>query len=239
MKVTVFGLLIIVAMDILFSDRVMADQRSYVWTYEYLTVPKGEAELETYFTISAPEKDNLKGNTSTEHRFEFEVGMNERFDFAIYQIFLQEPAEESLRYKGFRLRARYRIGEKGRYFVDPLIYLEYKGLSDFSEHGVEAKLILAKDLGRFNIALNPIVDFEFGDKNEVEAEYTLGMSYKINDLLRLGIEAKGSKDGHYVGPVIAHGKGRFWVTLGLTFNVGSVEEGKPKFQTRMLLGIRF
>jgi len=238
MKVTVFGLFVLVTMGTLFPCRVMADQRSYVWTYEYLTVPRGEAELETYFTISAPDKDNLEGNTSTEHRLELEVGMTECFDFAIYQIFSQAP-EEGLEYDGFQLRARYRIGEKGKYFVDPLIYLEYKGVPDFSEHGLEAKLILARDIGRFNIALNPILEFEFGDENEVDPEYALGMSYWINDLLRLGIEAKGSADGHYFGPVIAHGKGRFWVTLGSAFNVGSVEQGKPEFQIRMLLGIGF
>ena len=70
-----------------------------------------------------------------------------------------------------------------------------------------------------------------------EPEYALGMNYRINNLFSLGIEAKGSADGHYVGPVIAHGKGRFWVSLGSAFNVGSVEEGKPEFQMRMLLGI--
>lgn len=237
MKVTVFSLFVLITTATLFTGDVLADQRSYVWTYEYLTVPRGEAELETYFTISTPDKSNLEGNTSTEHRLELEVGMTERFDFSVYQIFSQTP-EEELRYKGFQLRARYRIGEKGKYLVDPLIYLEYKGVSDFSEHGVEAKLILAKDIGRFNIALNPIIEFEFEDENKVEAEYALGMSYGVNRLLRIGLEAKGSKDGHYIGPVISHG-GRFWVTLGSAFNVGSVEEGKPEFQMRMLLGIGF
>ena len=236
MKVIVFGVFVVVAMSTLFPCSVMADQRSYVWTYEYLTVPRGEAELESYFTISAPDKDNLKGHTTTEHRLELEIGMTERFDFAIYQIFSQAP-EEGLEYDGFQLRARYRIGEKGKYFVDPLIYLEYKGVPDFAEHALEAKLILAKDIGHFNIALNPILEVEFGDENKIEPEYALGMNYRINNLFSLGIEAKGSADGHYVGPVIAHGKGRFWVSLGSAFNVGSVEEGKPEFQMRMLLGI--
>ena len=236
MKVTLFGLFVLVAAGALLPCGVRADQRAYVWTYEYLTVPKGEAELETYFTISAPHKDNLEGNTSTEHRLELEVGMTNRFDFAIYQIFSQ-ALENGLEYDGFQLRARYRIGEKGKYFVDPLMYLEYKGVPDFAEHGFEAKLILARDIGRFNIALNPILEVEFGDKNEIQPEYAFGLSCRSGDLLRVGIEAKGGADGHYVGPVIAHGKGRFWVTLGSAFNVGSVQQGKPEFQTRMLLGI--
>jgi len=214
----------------------MADQRSYVWTYEYLTVPGGDAEIETYFTMSSPDKRKLKGNTTTEHKFEIEVGMTDRFDFAIYHVFSQSP-EEAFKYDGFQLRARYRIGEKAKYLVDPLIYLEYKGVPDFAEHGIEAKLVLAKDIANFNISFNPIVEFEFGDEDEIEPEYALGMSYRISDLLRFGIEAKGNADANYIGPVISHGKGRFWVTLGSAFNIGSVEKGKAEFEIRMLLGI--
>ncbi len=213
----------------------VADNRSYVWTYEYLTVPRGEAEIETYFTLSTPDKKHMSGKTFAEHRFELEVGMTDRFDFAVYQIFSQAP-DEGLVYDGFQLRGRYRIGEKGQYFLDPLIYLEYKAVPDFSEHGVETKLILAKDFGRFNIALNPIVGFEFGDENKTELEYAVGMRYRLSRLLSVGLEAKGSEDGHYIGPVISHG-GRFWVALGSAINVGSVEAGKPEFQMRMLLGI--
>ncbi len=233
MKVALFILLALVS---LLPCAATADQRSYVWTYEYHTVPKGEAEIESYFTISAPGTDSLEGKASSEHKFELEVGMTDRFDFAIYQVFSQAP-KQSLTYDGFQLRARYRIGEKGKYFLDPVLYLEYKGVPDFAVHGFEAKLILARDFGRFNIALNPILDIELADSNEANSEYAVGMNYGVNDMLRLGIEAKGSESGHYIGPVIAHGKGRFWVAIGSAFKVGSVDQGKPGFQLRMLAGI--
>ena len=47
MKVTVFSLIVLITTVTLFFGDVLADQRSYVWTYEYLTVPRGEAELES------------------------------------------------------------------------------------------------------------------------------------------------------------------------------------------------
>lgn len=213
-----------------------ADLRSYVWTYEYQTLPRGEAELEYYFTLSAPDSSSIKTNVSTEHKLEYEMGMTKHFDFAIYQVFKQTPGE-SLQYEAFQLRARYRIGQKGDHVVDSLVYMEYEGVPDFSEHAVEAKWVLAKDLGQFNVAFNPTLEFKFGDENKIEPKYALGVSYRINDLFRLGIEAKGGEDGHYVGPVISHGKGRFWATLGSAFNVGSVETGEPEFQMRMLFGI--
>lgn len=226
-----------VILTLLSATHLQADQRSYVWTYEYLTVPRREAELEWYFTLSSLDQGRFKDNTGVEHRVEFEVGMTDRFDFAVYQIFTQAPGQ-SLTYKGFQLRARYRFGEKGMYFMDPLVYLEYKGVGDLSEHGVEAKLILAKDLGRVNIALNPIVEFEFGHESEVETEYAMGVNYAFSKLLRIGLEAKGSENGHYVGPVISHG-GRYWVALGSAFKVSSISEGKPEAQVRLLLGFEF
>jgi hypothetical protein len=235
MKSTLSGAIVLFAMVTLAAGTLRADQRSYVWTYQYMTVPRGEAEIESYFTLSAPDIHRLKGNTSTEHRIELEVGMTDRFDFAIYQIFSQGP-QEGLQYDGFQLRGRYRIGEKDQYFLDPLIYLEYKAAADLSEQGLETKLILAKDIGRFNVALNPILGYEFGAGSEWEAEYAAGMSYSVSRLFRIGVEAKGSEDGHYIGPVISHG-GRFWVALGSAINVGNVGEGKPEFQMRMLLGV--
>lgn len=214
-----------------------ADQRSFVWTYEYLTLPPGEAELEYYFTISAPDSSSLETNVTSEHKFEYEVGMTKHFDFAIYQVFKQAP-EQALEYKGFQLRARYRFGEKDQYPVDSLLYLEYKGVPDFAEHGIEAKVVLAKTIGRLTIAVNPVLEVEIGeDETEVEAEYAAGVSFAFNELLKVGLEAKGSEYGHYIGPVLAHGKGRFWSTLGSAILLGDGDEGQPELQVRLLLGI--
>jgi hypothetical protein len=236
MRYTICILAAFVVTGAFLMDDALADQRSYVWTYEYMTLPRGEAEIETYFTLSTPDKGEFEGNVSTEHRIELEVGMTDRFDFGIYQIFSQAPGE-NLEYKRFQVRSRYRIGEKGKYFVDPLVYVEYKAVPDFSEHGLEAKLILARDFGRLNVSVNPIVEFEFEDENEIETEYTVGTSYLVNEFLRVGIEAKGGEAGHYVGPVISHGNENFWVALGSAANVGSVDEGRAEFQARMLLGM--
>jgi hypothetical protein len=36
----------------------MGDTRSYVWTYEYGTEPKGGAEIEYFFTAQSGEEDS-------------------------------------------------------------------------------------------------------------------------------------------------------------------------------------
>lgn len=214
-----------------------ADQRSYVWTYEYSTLEQGEAEIESYFTLSTPDQGKMEGQTTAQHQVEIEIGMTDRFDIGIYQVFSQAPGE-AMQYEGFKLRARYRIGEKGEYWLDPLIYAEYKGMPDFAEHEMETKLVLARDFDRFRLALNPTLEFKFGgEEEEVEAAYAAGIRYRVNDLLRVGLEAKGGEGAHYVGPVIAHGGERFWTALGTAFHVGDVDPGKAEFEVRLLLGI--
>jgi len=113
--------LLFLLLNFLFAFQSFADRRFYVWTYEYKTVEKGWAEVESYFTLSTPDKEKIKGNMSSEHQIELEAGMTEKFDFSVYQVF-EQKAQENFKYKGFKLRFRYKIGEKGKYFMDPLLY---------------------------------------------------------------------------------------------------------------------
>ena len=77
---------------------------------------------------------NLSNNTKIVHQLELEIGMNERYDIALYHQFEQQ---DTFKYKGYKVRGRYRIGEKNKYVLDPLFYIEYHGKPDFSEHGIE------------------------------------------------------------------------------------------------------
>lgn len=216
-----------------------SDQRSFVWTYDYQTMERGTAELETYFTLSTPDLGTMEGRTSAEHQVEVEVGMTDRFDFAVYQVFAQAPGED-LAYRGFKLRGRYRLGEKGRSFFDPLLYLEYQGSQDLAEQAVEGKLVLGRNLGKLRLALNPTLELELEDGEwEAVPEYAVGLSYELHPLLLLGLEAKGSRHGHYVGPVLAHGEEDLWMTIGAAIGAGAVDRGKPELQVRALMGIAF
>ena len=157
--------------------------------------------------------------------------MNNKFDFAIYHQFEEQ---ESFTYKGYKLRGRYRIGKKNQYFLDPLLYLEYHGKPDFSEHGIESKLILAKETEKIIVSFNPVLEIE---DDEIETEYAMGLTYKINKILNAGIEFKGSEYGHYWGPTISHGTHDIWFSLGSAFALGAVKEGKAEMEIRMIIGV--
>jgi hypothetical protein len=197
----------------------------------------GEVELEHYLSFSTPSSNSFNGVTTTEHNIEIEVGMTDRFDFSIYQVFKQLP-ESQFQYTGYKLRFRYRLGEKGDYLIDPLLYFEYKGKPDFSEHGYEGKLILAKDFGKINIAVNPVFEYEYKNSEwESELKYNAGISYRLDGLLKVGLEARGGENGHYIGPVISHGTGKAYVALGSAIAMTDIKNDKPEMMIRMILGI--
>ena len=105
------------------SGTALADQRSYVWTYEYLTLSKDSAEFEIY--LDAKTADRQQDNSSDwRQQFELEYGITDRFDTALYLVYEQKE-EESLNYAGYKLRFRYRIAEKNVLPLDLLLYAEH------------------------------------------------------------------------------------------------------------------
>lgn len=111
-------------------------------------------------------------------------------------------------------------------------------MPDFSVHEFEAKLILAKTLGKIEWAVNPRIEFEREDGvTETSWAYTAGVNYDWGSLFRSGQELKGSASGHYVGPVISHGKEELWFALGLLRAIIDVAAGKPRMMVRLIVGV--
>jgi hypothetical protein len=218
------------------TSSLFADHRNFVWTYEYMIMDKGLAEFESYQTFSTKDLDDMSNTTTTELNMEFEIGMNDFWDAAIYQNFKQVPGG-SLKYSGFKIRNRFKIGETGKYFLDPLIYIEYIGDGSFSKHEIEPKLILAKTMGKFSFSLNPYCEIEkVEDEWEFTPKYAMGATYNLFNYFNVGFEFKGDKEVHYFGPTISHGSKSFWFALGTLFNLNEIKPGYSKLQTRMIMG---
>ncbi len=220
---------------LLLSSAAEADQKSYVWTVEYLTLPKGGFEVEYSLTVKRADF-NRSGTTGYEHQVEIEYGITDHWDVAMYQV-ADQAAGESLDYAGMKIESRYRFGERGRYIVDPLLYLEYK-IDVHDEDAIEAKLVLAKDIGNLNIAYNQIIEAELGRSGEVEHEYATAVSYAVHHAVRIGVESKGSysEREYAIGPTIAWVQGRFWATIGAVFGLNSRTDD---MHLRLIVGIPF
>jgi hypothetical protein len=222
------------------STSAYADRRGYVWTYEYHTLPKGDIELEQYLTTELPDLGNTKVNR-WKYWLEVEYGITDHWDISLYQMFKNVNKENNSwsEYDGFKVRTRYRFGEKGLTFIDPLLYLEYIRNDDFSKPNIlEGKLILAKNIKRIDFSYNLIFKGELESDGVTEHEYAAGMSYEIIPAFKFGMESKGNytEDEYSIGPTISWATQKFWITIGSVFGLN---RRTRDLDIRMIFGIPF
>jgi hypothetical protein len=206
-----------------------------------MTIPKGESELEYYLTAKVPDSHKYDDKNSWEHQVEFEYGLTDRWDIGFYQRWqhTNTQADDKFEYTGTKLQTRYRFGEKGTYPLDTLLYLEYirPDGSDAPEK-VEGKLVLAKDIGNFNIAYNQIIEAGINNNGEIEHEYAGGLNYEFSPALKIGLESTGNltEGKFYLGPTISWARGEFWIGLGA---LRGLNDRSDDLRVRLIVGIPF
>jgi hypothetical protein len=171
-----------------------ADRRAYGETYEAVTAPQGEIDVETWFTGAT--QSDLDGGPATRGfrgMLELEYGITERWDVALYNMLDMGTLQPG--YAGFKIETRFRPSLPGQWFVDPVIYLEYqrRTIGDASD-ALELKVILAKDMGPWNFAVNVAGEVESlpGVGLNPELEYAVGVSREAGTpALKVGVEAFG------------------------------------------------
>lgn len=232
------GALLMFLALIFMTSSAMADRRNYVWTYQYYTMPQDKTELEFYQTTK------LRDTDEWEYRIELEQGIANRIDVAVYQIFTQ-PEGGSFKWNAAQIRMRYRIGEEGQYFMDPLIYVEYNRKTDLkAPNKLEGKLILAKTIDRFNLAINPVYELFFAPDVEHEAGLDIGMSWQfhprfiaaVESTSRFEFEDDETETSSYLGPTISFASGNWYYTMGAAFGVTDESDDA---RVRFIMGVGF
>ncbi len=223
------------------SGTAVADRRSYVWTYEYQTMPKGQSEIEYYLTHKVADFNRYHRKNVWDNQVEYEYGLTDRWDLAVYQRWEQTntKSEDEFEYTGTKLRTRYRFSEKGVWPLDTLLYLEYIW-PDYSgsPQKIEGKIILAKDFGKYNLAYNQIIVKGINNNGVTEHEYAIGLSYEFNPRLKIALESKGNftEEKYYLGPTVSWATEKFWVNLGALRGLNDISDD---FQIRLIVGIPF
>jgi hypothetical protein len=169
-----------------------ADQRSYAFTYQPITAPRGGIDLELYSTLADPPGD-AAGGRLWRHQVEVEYGITDRWDVSLYNVF-RRPHGGELEYEAFKVRTRYRLADPGAWPVDVVAYLEVaQSVVDERPTKLEEKLIVGKDLGRANLTANLVAEQEFEDGTAaLEWGWGGGASWEFAPSLRLGAEAFGA-----------------------------------------------
>jgi len=230
----------------LMAPNAIAHERQYVWNQEYQTLPQGMFEIESITTTKVPDFKKTNAN-KWEYKEEVEYGLTDRITLAHYEhwetVNRSGTDKDTTKYSGFNFEGKYRIGEAGRYWVDPLLYFEIS--RDPREERIpltlEGKIIFSKNFGKLNIVYNQIVESETGQKGKTEHEFTFGCDYAISDSFRMGYESKGqywnpedNRNELAMGPTVSYSHQYFWVTVGTLFGINHAADD---WQTRLIVGI--
>lgn len=234
-----------------------AHVRRYVWTEQYNTLPQGGFELESWTTFKVPDWDK-SGENLVEYQGELEYGVTDHWTVAHYERWKRENQtgvdddgvgkKDSTFYEGFKFESKYRIGEKGKYWLDPLLYLEWsteprERRENKNVNAIEAKVVLSKDFGKWNVAYNQIMESGLGKRGRTEQNFSLGASYEIFSGVRVGGEFFGNywkpashRNELSIGPTLSYESQYFWVTAG--FGFGANHAGDDT-EARVIVGVPF
>ena len=197
--------------------------------YPYQTLGKGMAELETLNSFVPSGHNHGDAGTSSgdlpsdkmyRTALEATYGLSEHVEGAAY-LQLARPNAGSFQYAGSKFRLRGSLFEQGELPIDLGWYAELEWHRtpqfDASELEMEFKPIVAKDVGRFEIDLNPIFEkaiFVGPDKNKgFEFGYAAGVYYNYMRQISPGLEFYGGigliddtdplhEQQHYIFPVL-------------------------------------
>lgn len=223
----------------------LAGERTFAFSYGYGTVPQGGVEVEHYATAKLEEDGE---SLDWEHQIELEYGITDRLESGLYFV-AGQTGEGPFSYRGFKARLRYRLGNEGVGPIDPALYLEYVGSPTFQEHGIEAKVILAKKISLVEIALNLEYVVELSDEGVAhELEPTLGVGVHVAPWAIVGVESmtelewEGGEMGgpfEWAGPSLhlAGEGGKMWMTLAGLVGVTEETRADHGFMVRSLVAV--
>ncbi len=190
-----------------------AQDRHFAWTYESTTLPKGAIDIEPWVTFSAGGENFYN---SYENRIEFETGLTDRLQTAVYlntgqKSFALTDADGEITGLGksssFSFSNEWKLNILNP-SVSPVglgLYAEY-GLST-DEIELEFKLLLDKKTARSIFSYNFVTELEFesefeeeGGEGEIETEKEfiiendLAYMYMIKPTLGIGLEARNHNE---------------------------------------------
>ncbi len=237
------------------ASTALADRRAYGVTYEAVTAPRGELDVETWTTFAPQgEVDGGPSSRGMREMIELEYGITDRWDAALYNMLDVTSGDTESGYAGFKVETRYRPTDRGEWFVDPVLYLEFQQLYRGDAHQkVEGKLILAKDIGNVNIAGNVALEEErMTDATwNTEVEYAAGTSYALSPAWMIGAEVFGKAENgemggvdhrSWAGPALSWAGGGtgalsgVWVTLA---GGAGLTRDSDSYYARLIVGFQF
>jgi hypothetical protein len=178
-----------------------ANPRPLPFTYNYETLPEGDAEVEQYVDlVPVKAESQISGAnvwyTATQFQTELEYGITDRLEMAIYGAIAPRPGEQYVNTAvltegtGLKERLRLRLADEGAWPIDVALYGEVVEYED--EFELEAKIILQKRIGDLRVAANLWAEREWlysANQQDWVINPTLGATYQVTPLFSVGIDS--------------------------------------------------
>jgi hypothetical protein len=217
---------------LLLPEAARAHVRNYLDTYGYYTLEKNAMEVELWTDRITP----AEGESFWQHKTEVEYGITDRWSLGLYGIFVEDQGLSA-----WQVENRYRLTRPGQLPVDLAGYIEYKGgINGKDSDEWEGKIIAAKELGRWNVSVNGIVEVEKEpgqDEWETHPALALGTAYRANDRVTPGLELFLRENESRITPGLYIN-----IVPGVRLNLGvgfGIVSQADKTQLRSLLEIEF
>jgi hypothetical protein len=229
----------------------LANPRPLPFTYTYPTLPKGTYEIEQYVDLDPVKALSTSTGEPTWYvasslQTEFEIGITDSLELGLYATFVPQPTDAFAETptlpegNGSKQRLRYRFKEEEQLPLDFAVYGEVT--ENEREIELEAKLIVARKIGKLHLELNASTEFEFYYRGEQEIVLnpSAGLTYQVAPIFHPGLEwwlhaefpldddeAEGfnREPQNYIGPAMMFNFGPAWWSLGAYFRLNSI--GRP------------
>jgi hypothetical protein len=214
-----------------------ATERHFAFTYETGVLQPGEAEFEPWTTFRVGRE---RYYSRVDNRLEFELGLTERLQTALYWNFSTRAADSedlgtgqvtrdySFDFATVASEWKYKLSDPVADALGSALYVE--GALGPVEAGIEAKLLLDKQLGKWLLATNLVFEHEWEfavpgrTVREIELELPLAIAYFVSPSFSAGLELVPTAeiyDGEletiafYAGPSIGAAYDSWWLSLAL------------------------
>ncbi|MEI7896714.1 MAG: hypothetical protein WCJ26_06730 [bacterium] len=253
------------------SYNLWAQDRIFNYVYQSGILGRGDRELEIWTTYSAGRENFYHG---LDTRAEFEIGLNRHLQTAFYLNYTSKAtgqANDSVTLLekendfSFSNEWKVKLSDQAANVIGLALYGEITiGTTEF---GIEAKVILDKQIGLVTQALNIVFEPEWEwkpqeGKIKTSAEYKFEFNYGIGVALgkgwSLGAEIRNPNvyyDDHwvnsalYAGPTVSYSMNAFWINLtfmpqiaglrGITPGQGLNLDEFERYQGRLLFSYAF
>ena len=246
------GLLVSIA-----TSFVNADPRPFTFSNDTYPMGKGDWEYEQWVTWRVSKEDE-SDYQRFDFRHEFEFGVTDNFDIAVYlPTWRYEDSEEfsGTRFQSVDVEGIVYLSNPVTDAVGIALYAETKVGEDVL--GFENKLLVQKDVGNWVFLYNLVLETELegvfatDEENEVEGElaHTFGVSYAVapgwfvggEGIVESEFDDWSEYEGTtvYAGPAISFQRNEnLWFTLTPTYQLTDNED-EADFNVRLIAGLRF